>query len=187
MLQPAQFFVKKRSSEKSEALVTVSVLDNIPEVLQTQVADLAVNTAASGNNAAAIQFFGRPSYIAELALKLDSSALAPAWPRGGIGHHGRAGGRASASNTCCEIPQTSRKWCRGQRALASSHTERDFRVFPESLRSFRRSISSMTWARKPLSLEGVSQMDSILPERLVRPAFDVVLRRIRSLKRCVQA
>ena len=32
-----------------------------------------------------------------------------------------------------------------------------------------------------LSLEGVSQMDSILPERLlalVRPAFDLVLRRI---------
>ena len=34
------------------------------------------------------------------------------------------------------------------------------------------------------------QMDSILPERLlalVRPAFDLVLRRIRSLKRCAQA
>ena len=33
-------------------------------------------------------------------------------------------------------------------------------------------------------------MDFILPERLlalVRPAFDLVLRRIRSLKRCVQA
>ena len=42
----------------------------------------------------------------------------------------------------------------------------------------------------PLSLEGVSQMAYILPERLlalVRPAFDLVLRRIRSLKRCVQA
>ena len=41
-----------------------------------------------------------------------------------------------------------------------------------------------------LSLEGVSQMVYILPERLpalVRPAFDLVLRRIRSLKRCVQA
>ena len=41
-----------------------------------------------------------------------------------------------------------------------------------------------------LSLEGVSQMDSILPERLpalVRPAFDLVLRRIRTLKRCAQA
>ena len=40
------------------------------------------------------------------------------------------------------------------------------------------------------SLEGVSQMVYILPERLlalVRPAFDLVLRRIRSLKRCVQA
>ena len=43
------------------------------------------------------------------------------------------------------------------------------------------------WA---LSVEGVSQMVYILPERLltlVRPAFDLVLRRIRSLKRCVQA
>ena len=41
-----------------------------------------------------------------------------------------------------------------------------------------------------LSLEGVSQMAYILPERLpalVRPAFDLVLRRIRSLKRCAQA
>ena len=41
-----------------------------------------------------------------------------------------------------------------------------------------------------LSLEGVSQMAYILPERLlalVCPAFDLVLRRIRSLKRCVQA
>ena len=42
-----------------------------------QVADLAVNTAASGNNAAAIQSLdGRVT--AELASKLDSSALAPA-------------------------------------------------------------------------------------------------------------
>ena len=44
-------------------------------------------------------------------------------------------------------------------------------------------------AAVPLSLEGVSQMAYILPERLlalVRPAFDLVLRRIRSLKRCVQ-
>ena len=42
----------------------------------------------------------------------------------------------------------------------------------------------------PLSLEGVSQMVYILPERLlalVRPAFDLVLRRIQSLKRCVEA
>ena len=41
-----------------------------------------------------------------------------------------------------------------------------------------------------LSLEGDSQMVYILPERLlalVRPAFDLVLQRIRSLKRCVQA
>ena len=41
-----------------------------------------------------------------------------------------------------------------------------------------------------LSVEGVFQMAYIPPERLlalVRPAFDLVLRRIRSLKRCVQA
>ena len=41
-----------------------------------------------------------------------------------------------------------------------------------------------------LSLEGVSQMVYILSERLlalVRPAFDLVLRRIPSLKRCVEA
>ena len=46
-----------------------------------------------------------------------------------------------------------------------------------------------SWGR-PLSLEGVSQMAYIVPERLtalVRPAFDLVLRRIRSLKRCVEA
>ena len=48
----------------------------------------------------------------------------------------------------------------------------------------------LSQGKPPLSLEGVSQMDSILPERLlalVRPAFDLVLRRIQSLKRCVQA
>ena len=48
----------------------------------------------------------------------------------------------------------------------------------------------LSWPQA-LSLEGVSQMVYILPERLlalVRPAFDLVLRRIRSLKRCcVQA
>ena len=59
--------------------------------------------------------------------------------------------------------------------------------------------ASMSDARQPdrkkavggaLSLEGVSQMDSILPDRLlalVRPGNDLVLRRSRSLKRCVQA
>ena len=43
---------------------------------------------------------------------------------------------------------------------------------------------------RPLSVEGVFQMVYILPERLlalVHPAFDLVLRRIQSLKRCVQA
>ena len=44
--------------------------------------------------------------------------------------------------------------------------------------------------RRPLSLEGVSQMDSIPPCRLltlVCPGNDLVLRRIRNLKRCAQA
>ena len=44
--------------------------------------------------------------------------------------------------------------------------------------------------RAPLSLEGGSEMDSILPQRLlalVPPGNDLVLRRIQSLKRCVQA
>ena len=45
---------------------------------------------------------------------------------------------------------------------------------------------SSTEIASALSLEGVSQMAYILPERL-RPAFDLVLRRIRSLKRCAQA
>ena len=61
-----------------------------------QVTDLAVNTAASGNNAAAIQSLD-DRVTAELASKLDSSALAPAiapLATGGPGHHGRAGGRA---------------------------------------------------------------------------------------------
>ena len=48
-----------------------------------QVTDLAVNTAAAGNNAAAIQSLD-DRVTAELASKLDSSALAPArrrpWP-----------------------------------------------------------------------------------------------------------
>ena len=42
-----------------------------------QVTDLAVNTAASGNNVAAIQSLD-DRVTAELASKLDSSALAPA-------------------------------------------------------------------------------------------------------------
>ena len=44
-----------------------------------QVTDLAVNTAASGNNAAAIQSLD-DRVTAELASKLDSSALAPRCP-----------------------------------------------------------------------------------------------------------
>ena len=58
-----------------------------------QVTDLAVNTAASGNNAAAIQSLD-DRVTAELASKLDSSALAPAIAPLATGHHGRPGGRA---------------------------------------------------------------------------------------------
>ena len=55
-----------------------------------QVTDLAVNTAASGNNAAAIQSLD-DRVTAELASKLDSSALAPAVAPLATG---RTGGRA---------------------------------------------------------------------------------------------
>ena len=76
----------------------------------------------------------------------------------------------------------------------------EFRVeFRRELRELRSDCSDSCKLRRakartqniaPLCLEGVSQMVYILPERLlalVRPAFDLVLRRIRSLKRCVQA
>ena len=52
-----------------------------------QVTDLAVNTAASGNNAAAIQSLD-DRVTAELASKLDSSALAPAIADGQVAAHG---------------------------------------------------------------------------------------------------
>ena len=58
-----------------------------------QVTDLAVNTAASGNNAAAIQSLD-DRVTAELASKLDSSALAPAIAPLATAHHGRTGGSA---------------------------------------------------------------------------------------------
>ena len=51
------------------------VTGNIPEVLDNRA--VTVNTAASGNNAAAIQSLD-DRVTAELASKLDSSALAPA-------------------------------------------------------------------------------------------------------------
>ena len=51
LLQPAQFFVKKRSSEKSEVLVTVSVLDakscgaeTVPELVTSPHTTLPVDT-----------------------------------------------------------------------------------------------------------------------------------------------
>ena len=51
MLQPAQFFVKKRSSEKSEVLVTMSVLDakscgaeTVPELVTSPQTTLPVDT-----------------------------------------------------------------------------------------------------------------------------------------------
>ena len=68
-----------------------------------QVSDVAVNTAASGNNAAAIQSLD-DRVTAELASKLDSSALAPAIAPpchgGGPGHHGRQ--RTEAALPCCK-------------------------------------------------------------------------------------
>ena len=80
----------------------------------------------------------------------------------------------------CRIPLTS-----GTKSLLRRHALR-----------FQGACPPITDPRQPhglprtLSLEGVSQMVYILPERLlalVRPAFDLVLRRIRSLKRCAQA
>ena len=51
MLQPAQFFVRKRSSEKSEVLVTVSVLEakscgaeTVPELVTSPQTTLPVDT-----------------------------------------------------------------------------------------------------------------------------------------------
>ena len=61
---------------------------------------------------------------------------------------------------------------------------------PSSWPGSRQLLQQPAGMSATLSLEGASQMDSILPERLlalVRPAFDLVLRRIRNLKRCVQA
>ena len=75
----------------------------------------------------------------------------------------------------------------GHRALVK---HRDTRAGERHLVGHQMNEQVRHRAVQALSLEGVSQMDSILPERLpalVRPAFDLVLRRIRSLKRCVQA
>ena len=69
------------------------------------------------------------------------------------------------------------------------HLQSDARLAVYKIR-LADSFLSTDRGRYPLSVEGVFQMDYILPERLlalVRPAFDLVLRRIRSLKRCVQA
>ena len=44
LLQPAQFFVRKRSSEKSEVLVTVSVLEAVPELVTSPQTTLPVDT-----------------------------------------------------------------------------------------------------------------------------------------------
>ena len=88
-----------RNDYSKENMFEGPVTGNIPEVLDNgevtdgthvtagqlalaltpyaQVTDLAVNTAASGNNAAAIQSLD-DRVTAELASKLDSSALAPA-------------------------------------------------------------------------------------------------------------
>ena len=58
------------------------------------------------------------------------------------------------------------------------------------VRCVRKLLAQLQVGRLPSwATLGVFQMAYILPERLlalVRPAFDLVLRRIRSLKRCVQ-
>ena len=59
LLQPAQFFVRKRSSEKSEVLVTVSVLEakscgaeTVPELVTSPHTTLPVDSAACGREGA---------------------------------------------------------------------------------------------------------------------------------------
>ena len=63
-------------SREASALVTAGQLA-LALTPYAQVTELAVNTAASGNNAAAIQSLDA-RVTAELASKLDSSALPPA-------------------------------------------------------------------------------------------------------------
>ena len=81
--------------------------------------------------------------------------------------------QASGAQFCCNIAATRVSHGAILNEIMGGSSMQGFPAFPVSL-----------------SLEGVFQMAYILPERLlalVRPAFDLVLRRIRSLKRCVQA
>ena len=91
---------------------------------------------------------------------------------------------------------TSPRWRRSRESSTRWRSSSSARRLLSGCRSCwrPRAQPSQPWSRlrrRPtLSLEGVSQMVYILPERLltlVRPAFDLVLQRIRSLKRCVQA
>ena len=94
-----------------------------------------------------------------------------------------------------KLPATKARWQDKQGRHNVRRTSSDASV--QWLRCRRRAyqVRCHSWQTpfllvEPFYLEGVSQMDSILPERLlalVRPAFDLVLRRIQSLKRCVQA
>ena len=88
-----------------------------------QVADLAVNTAASGNNAAAIQSLD-DRVTAELASKLDSSALAPAieplataaalaTTDGQVAAHGSSIAALQSSRWWASTPLTSRRHAAG--------------------------------------------------------------------------
>ena len=71
-----------------------------------------------------------------------------------------------------------------------NYTEACGRVTLRGSEQMRADNQALPPAEQSLSLEGVSQMDSILPDRLlalVRPGNDLVLRRIQNLKRCVEA
>ena len=106
------------------------------------------------------------------------------WPHG-LGHAGRAhraGQRGLRATTCSRRAWTPRTVSCA--ALTATGTVAGARCRPQGLSGSSLCITAAA------SLEGVSQMVYILPERLlalVRPAFDLVLQRIRSLKRCAQA
>ena len=107
------------------------------------------------------------------------------------------GGGAGMSASCCEgsryaavMPSSSSSFAAGRvsRIWKLTLARKGSRI---ASRSWSRSTSSMASmvktccprrgrSRSSLSVEGVFQMDYIQPERLVRPAFDLVLRRIHS-------
>ena len=88
LLQPAQFFVRKRSSEKSEVLVTMSVLEakscgaeTVPELVTSPQTTLPVDTPL-------------------VAVKVQSKALAVQRARGGRPGDGQRGARERCGGCC---------------------------------------------------------------------------------------